>query len=216
MSRARNVPLRLIPAPDRAYNPDRSLVLGWYVARHDEDRYDETTEYRVALFDAETEEELITLVTSVHERADTGSKVGEHLASAAFDAADEEVIVLRFDDGSETRRRVDESFANLARNPEDLGVVMSDAEKRIRAELLAEAEELKRKLRRHRKPRSLCAKCQGQINAKRDHHCPTCRADYCATCCKSGEWTSVAAGVDYQYLDVECPKGHAWRQDSHA
>ena len=148
MGRAQSVALRQIPPARRAYNSDRSHVLGWYVARHDEDRYDEVTEYRVALFDAETEEELTFLVTSVHERADTGAKEGEHLESAAFDKSDEEIIVLRFADGSEQRRRVGEDFEVLDRNPEDDGIVMSDAEKRIRERMRREAEELRRKLKR--------------------------------------------------------------------
>lgn len=145
MSRPFFLELRQIPPDKRAYNPDRSRVLGWYVSRHDEDRYDEVTEYRVALFDAQSEEELIFLVTSVHERADTGVKEGEHLDSAAFDAADENILVLRFVDGSETRRRVDEAFDILDRNPEDLGVVVSDAEKRVLDRLRKLAEKLRRK-----------------------------------------------------------------------
>lgn len=145
MSRARALELRQIRPAQRAYNPDRSWVLGWYVARHDEDRYDEVTEYRIALFDAETEEELIFFVTSVRERADTRVKEGQHLASAAFDAADEDIIVMRFVDGSEVRRRVDEDFDVLDRNPEDYGVEMPDAEKRVRDMMREQAEKLKRK-----------------------------------------------------------------------
>ena len=148
MSRAPAVALRQIPPARRAYTSDRSRVLGWYVARHDEDRYDEVTEYRVALFDVETEEELTFLVTSVHERADTGVKEGEHLESAAFDMSDEDIIVMRFADGSVQRRRVDEGFESLDHNPEDYGVKMSDAEKRIRERLRARAEDLRRKLKR--------------------------------------------------------------------
>ena len=64
-------------------------------------------------------------------------------------------------------------------------------------------------------PMPRCSQCKSEINKNRDHHCPTCDADYCANCCVSGGWTSVAAGVDYQYLDVQCPKGHAWREDSY-
>ena len=148
MSGAHARSLGQIDPARRAYNADRSLVLGWYVARHDEDRYDETTEYRVALFDAATGEELVFLATSVHERSDTGAKEGEHLESAAFDAADEDVIVLRFADGGETRRRVDEDAAALEANPEDYGGVVSDAEKRVRVRLRTRVEELRRKLKK--------------------------------------------------------------------
>jgi hypothetical protein len=59
-----------------------------------------------------------------------------------------------------------------------------------------------------------CAQCGVEINKRRDHHCPACKADYCTNCCVSGDWKSVAAGVDFQYLDVTCPKGHAWREES--
>jgi hypothetical protein len=147
-----SVALRQIPSARRAYSADRSLVIGWYVARHAEDRYDETTEYRVALFDALTEEELVFLATSVHERADTGAKEGEHLVSAAFDGADENVIVLRFADGAEQRRRVDEGFDFLESNPADFGGVMSDAEKRLRERLRAQAEKLRSRLKGRRPP----------------------------------------------------------------
>ncbi len=47
-------------------------------------------------------------------------------------------------------------------------------------------------------------------------HCPTCDADYCGAHITSGEWKSVAAGIDYQYCDVTCPKGHKWRDESYA
>lgn len=150
MSLGQALALRQIPPARRAYNPGRTLVLGWYVARHDEDRYDEVTEYRVALFDAKTGEELMFLATSVHERADTGAKKGEHLASAAFDAADEDVIVMRFVDGKEERRRVDEDFEALEHDPEDSGVEVSDAERRVRDRMRQDAERLKRKLKRAR------------------------------------------------------------------
>lgn len=61
-----------------------------------------------------------------------------------------------------------------------------------------------------------CAACKAPIHKFRDHHCPTCDVDYCANCCKGGSWNSVAAGIDYPYLDVTCPKGHQWRQESTA
>lgn len=146
MSRALHLLLPQVPSEKRSYNHDRSLVLGWWVARHDEDRYDETTEYRIALFDTQTEEELTFFVTSVHERADTGQKDGEFLDSAAFDPDDEITIVLRFAGGSETRHRLDETYKALERNPEEFGVVVSDAEKRIREELRQDFEKLNAKL----------------------------------------------------------------------
>lgn len=152
MGGAQALALRRIPASKRAYNPDRSRVLGWYVARHEEDRFDETTEYRVAIFDAETEEELTFLVTSVHERTDEGTKEGEHLESAAFDPKDEDIIVMRFVDGSEERRRMDEDFQVLDRNPEDDGVEVSDAEKMFRDMMRADAEKLKKKPKKPKKP----------------------------------------------------------------
>lgn len=152
MSHAQSLTLRQIPAAHRAYNPDRSRVLGWYVARHDEDRYDEVTEYRVALFDVKTKEELTFFATSVRERADTGAKKGEHLASAAFDAADEDVIVLRFVDGKKERHRVDEDFDVLDRNPEDDGIAVSEAEKHIRDLMRKEAEKLRRKPKKAKRP----------------------------------------------------------------
>lgn len=142
-----NAALKQIDPSRRAYNAGRTLVLGWYVARHDEDRYDETTEYRVGLFAVQTEEELNSFVCSVHERADTGAKTGEHLAAAAFDAADEDVVLLRFVDGREERRRVDEGFESLDSDPEKFGVVVSDAEKRIRAQLREERDKLRMKLK---------------------------------------------------------------------
>lgn len=144
MSRTQPLALRQIPPAQRAYSRDRSRVLAWYVARHDEDRYDETTEYRIGLFDARTEEQLTAFVTSVHERADANAKEGEHLESAAFDPADEEVVVLRFADGSQQRRRVDEAFKALESDPAALGVVMSDAERSVRERLRKLAEKLKK------------------------------------------------------------------------
>jgi hypothetical protein len=59
-----------------------------------------------------------------------------------------------------------------------------------------------------------CGSCGRPINRLRDHRCPTCERDYCTQCCTSGEWTSVAAGVDVQVLDVTCPRGHAFREES--
>jgi hypothetical protein len=152
MSRALDAALHQIPAERQAFNEDRSVVLGWYVARHDEDRYDETTEYRVGLFDAATGELLTFFVTSVHERADTGTREGEHLASAAFDPADEYTVVLRYRDGSEQRCAVDEHVREL-KNMEDYGVVVSDAEKRNRERLNRDREALRRKLELKLKPR---------------------------------------------------------------
>jgi hypothetical protein len=146
MGRAQDLALGQIPAAQRAYSGDRSRVLGWYVARHDEDRWDEVTEYRVALFDARTEERLTFLVTSVHERTDTGTKDGEHLASAAFDPADDNTIILRYADGSEQRRQADEAFKKvLEQNPEDRGVVMSEGERSMRERMRQMAEKLKKK-----------------------------------------------------------------------
>jgi len=137
-----------IPPDRRAYNSDRSFVIGWYVAGHDEDRYDETTVYQVGLFDAQTEEELTFYVTSVRERADTGTQDGQHLASAAFDPAEALTIVLHFADGTEQRiRPLDEVNQRLAPQ-RDLGVVRSEAEHRVRARMRADAEVLKRKLER--------------------------------------------------------------------
>jgi hypothetical protein len=142
MSRPLHLALRQIPPAQRAYNRDRSRVLGWYVARHDEDRYDETTEYRIGVFNA-AEEELTFLVTSVHERADTGVKEGQPLVSAAFDPADEDTLILRFADKSEERRRVDEAF-NVLKPSKDLGLRVSDAEKRVLERLRQQAEKLKK------------------------------------------------------------------------
>lgn len=144
MSRALHLALRQIPPAQTAHNHDRSRVLGWYIARHDEDRYDETTEFRIGLFDARTEEELTFFVTSVHERTDTGAKDGALLKSAAFDPTDEELIVLRFADGSEERRPVDEAFKSLETSPEDFGGELSDAERRVRERLRKRAEKLKK------------------------------------------------------------------------
>lgn len=148
MSHTFHLALPQIPITHRAHNHDRTFVLGWYVARHDEDRYDETTEYRIGLFDAATEEELTFFVTSVHERADTGSKDGEHLEAASFDPTDENLIVLRFADDSEERYPVDHAYKSLERNPEDFGVVVSDAEKRIRERLRRDRDELLKKLKK--------------------------------------------------------------------
>lgn len=144
MAHAQHLALRQIPPARRAYNPDRSRVLGWYVARHDEDRYDETTEYRIGLFDAATEEELTFFVIMVRERADTGATEGQHLRSAAFDPADDGFILLRFADDSEQRRAVDEAYEAL-RAPPSADVVMDDEEKEDRARLLKEAERLRKR-----------------------------------------------------------------------
>lgn len=145
MGRTMHLDLRQIRPEQRAEDRARGLVLGWYVARHDEDRYDETTEYRVGLFDAATEEELTFFVTSVHERADTGQQDGQHLEAAAFDA-DPMTIVLRYRDGSEQRVRIDQEHAALAQDPAEYGVVVSDAERELRASLLEDARKLRRRL----------------------------------------------------------------------
>ncbi len=155
MSASMQLALRQIPPAQRAYNGARTLVLGWYVARHDEDRYDEVTEYRVGVFDAKTEEEITFLVTTVRERADSGAKSGEHLASAAFDRKDEGTLVLRFDGGRKERHRLDEDFEVLERNPEDDGIEVSDAEKMIREMMREEAEQLKKKLGMAAKPKKV-------------------------------------------------------------
>ncbi|MBS3147482.1 hypothetical protein J4219_01205 [Candidatus Woesearchaeota archaeon] len=47
-------------------------------------------------------------------------------------------------------------------------------------------------------------------------HCPTCKANYCGAHLTSDDWKSVAAGIDYQYRYVKCPKGHEWRDESYA
>lgn len=148
MGRAMHLDLRQIRPEQRAVDHARGLVLGWYVARHDEDRYDETTEYRVGLFDARTEEELTFFVTSVHERADTGARDGEHLASVAFDPEDAMRVVLRFDDGSERRLQMCEEDELLDRDPEELGVEVCDAERELRALMAEEAAQLRKRLAR--------------------------------------------------------------------
>lgn len=148
MSHALAVALRQIPPAQRVTSRDSAFVIGWYVARHDEDRYDETTEYRVALFDARTEEEITYVVTSVHERMDSGSQEGQYLVSAAFDPEDVWTVVLHFDDKSEQRCRWDDQYKALDVDVEELGVVMSDEEKEILAELRNDKVELARKIER--------------------------------------------------------------------
>lgn len=153
MSRALDADLHQIPPERRAFNSNRSVVLGWYVARHDEDRYDETTEYRVGLFDSATGERLTFFVFSVHERADTGTKQGEHLVCATFDPADEYTIVFGFADGSEQRAGILDQFKVLERSAADLGVVESDAEKEAWERMRQNAAQLKAKLELRLGPR---------------------------------------------------------------
>ena len=40
-------------------------------------------------------------------------------------------------------------------------------------------------------------------------YCPTCKAHYCWVHYPAEGWQGVAAGIDYQYLNATCPKGHS-------
>lgn len=137
-----------VPASQRVASHDGAWVLGWYVARHSEDRYDESTTWWVGLFEARTGDELTSFVTSSHERADTGAKEGSALVSAAFDPVDDEVVVLRYADGTEGRHRVDEEFRFLDSSAQDFGGVAHPAEERVRERARARLQRLKRSRQR--------------------------------------------------------------------
>jgi len=61
-----------------------------------------------------------------------------------------------------------------------------------------------------------CLECGCERPRPQLLRCPQCDADYCRAHCVEGDWHSVAAGIDYQYCMVTCPKGHEWREESYA
>src|SRR5579884_2380856 len=107
-----------IPGDQRTRSADGSRVVGWYVSRSRDDRYDDETNYEIKIFDVATGEEESLLGRSHRIQRDTGEEDGKPIRSVGFSGESNDTVVITYSDGTQETVRMEAREAILRRGAE--------------------------------------------------------------------------------------------------
>jgi WD40 repeat protein len=93
-----------LPADQKNYSPDKKRLVVWFVARHREDRFDDDTDYEIAVWDVDQKKRIAKFMRFHKISNSSGNERGAPIDSVAFSPDGSEVIIVQ--DGKEQREKL--------------------------------------------------------------------------------------------------------------